>query len=61
MSDYSLAAKASSEKAGNYRAVPMLGEGAPSSLTIDAQGGFARYQPLPTLPPQSFLVLQLQK
>ena len=39
----------------------MLGAGEPSDLTIDAQGGFADYQPLPTLPAQSYWVLQLQK
>jgi len=39
----------------------MLGAGEPSNLTINAQGGFANYQPLPTLPAQSYLVLQLQK
>jgi alpha-amylase len=66
LSDYSLSAKSSPVKAGNYRAAPMLrpvgeGEGAPASITFNAQGGFTRYQPLPTLPPDSYLVLQLQK
>jgi hypothetical protein len=61
VSDYGLSAAAPPVTAGEYRAVPMLGEGAPSTLTVDAQGGFAKYQPLPALPPQSYLVLQLQK
>ncbi|HSD83564.1 MAG TPA: hypothetical protein VLG46_06890, partial [Anaerolineae bacterium] len=59
--DYALAAKSSSLRPGAYRAVPMLGAAEPTSLTIDVQGGFAQYRPLPTLPPQSYLVLQLQK
>jgi alpha-amylase len=61
VNDYGLSAAKSNVKPGNYRAVPMLGAGDPSNLTVDAQGGFAKYQPLPTLPPQSYLVLQLQK
>lgn len=61
VSDYGLSVAASNAKPGNYRVVPMLGAGEPSDLTIDAQGGFANYQPLPTLPAQSYLVLQLQK
>jgi glycosidase len=61
VSDYALSAAASAVTAGEYRAVPMLGEGDPSILVIDAQGGFSNYQPLPALPPQSYLVLQLQK
>jgi glycosidase len=61
VSDYALSAAASSVTAGEYRAVPMLGEGDPSILVIDAQGGFSNYQPLPALPQQSYLALQLQK
>jgi alpha-amylase len=61
VSDYGLAVAASNVKPGDYRAVPMLGEGKSSNLTINTQGGFADYQPLLTLPAQSYLVLQLQK
>lgn len=61
VSDYALAAAASHVKPGDYQAVPMLGAEAAASLTIDAQGGFDKYQPLPTLPAHSYLVLQLQK
>ena len=61
VSDYGLSVKSSSMKAGDYRAVPMLGNAEPSTLTIDAQGGFEKYQPLPMLPPQSYMVLQLQQ
>jgi alpha-amylase len=61
VSDYGLTVASSNVKPGDYRVVPMLGEGEPANLTIDAQGGFANYQPLPTLPPQSYWVLQLQK
>jgi hypothetical protein len=39
----------------------MLRTDEPSTLTVDAQGGFSEYQPLPALPAQSYLVLQLQK
>jgi glycosidase len=61
VSDYGLTVTKSNVKPGDYRAVSMLGAGEPSNLTINAQGGFANYQPLPTLPAQSYLVLQLQK
>jgi len=61
VSDYALAVETSNVKPGSYRAVPMLGEGTPSSLTINAQGGFSNFAPWPTLSPQSYLVLQLQK
>jgi hypothetical protein len=53
--------KASPVQPGEYRAVPMLGDGEPATLAVNAQGGFEKYQPLPTLPAQSYLVLQLQK
>jgi len=61
VSDYGLSVAASNVRPGNYRVVPMLGNGEASNLTINAQGGFDKYQPLPALPPQSYLVLQLQK
>jgi glycosidase len=66
VSDYSLSAEVSPVKSGNYRAALMLrpaseGEGPPSNLTINTQGGFSDYAPLSTLPAQSYLVLQLQK
>ena len=61
VSDYGLSAKASAVKPGEYRAVPMLGDGETSTLGINAQGGFEKYQPLPALPAQAYLVLQLQK
>jgi len=61
VSDYGLSVAKSNVKPGEYRAVPMLGEGNTSNLTFDAQGGFDKYQLLPTLSPQSYLVLQLQK
>ena len=61
VSDYRLSVDSSTVQAGEYRAAPLLSEGTPSNLTINAQGGFANYQPLPTLPAQSYLVLQLQK
>ena len=61
VSDYGLSVKASPVKPGEYRAVPMLGDGETSTLAINAQGGFEKYQPLPALPAQSYLVLQVQK
>ncbi len=66
VADYALSAKASSVKPGEYRVAPMLhlegeDEGALSNLIIDAQGGFSNYVPGPTLSPQSYLVVQLQK
>jgi hypothetical protein len=61
VSDYSLSVAKSNVKPGDYQAIPMLGDGEPSTLIINAQGGFTKYQPLSTLPAQSYLVLQLQK
>jgi len=61
VSDYGLTVAASTMKPGDYRVVSMLGSEATANLTINAQGGFDKYQPLPTLPPQSYLVLQVQK
>jgi glycosidase len=61
VSDYALSVAKSNVPPGEYRAVPMLGDAEPSTLTINAQGGFEKYQPSPTLPAQSYLVLQMQK
>jgi glycosidase len=61
VSDYGLTVTKSNLPSGEYRAVPMLGQADPSTLTVNAQGGFEKFQPLPTLPAQSYLVLQLQK
>jgi alpha-amylase len=61
VSDYGLSVAKSNVQPGEYRAIPMLGNGEPSNLAINAQGGFSNYQPLPTLPAQSYLVVQLQK
>ncbi len=61
VNDYALAVAASNVKPGDYRAMSMLGAEATTNLTINVQGGFSKYQPLPTLPSQSYVVLQLQK
>jgi glycosidase len=61
VSDYGLTVTKSNLPPGAYRAVPMLGQAEPATLTVNAQGGFEKLQPLPTLPAQSYLVLQLQK
>jgi glycosidase len=61
VSDYGLTVAQSNLLPGEYRAVPMLGQADPSALTVNAQGGFEKFQPRPALPPQSYLVLQVQK
>jgi glycosidase len=59
--DTKLFLASSALSAGTYHAVPMLGTGPVADLTVNAQGDFAGYLPLPTLPPYSSLILQLQK
>jgi glycosidase len=61
VSDYGLSVTKSNMKPGEYRAVSMLGSAESATLTVNAQGGFEKFQPLPALPPQSYLVLQVQK
>jgi glycosidase len=60
VSDTKLSLSSSALSAGLYHAAPMLGVGPATDLTVDAQGGFAGYSPLPTLLPYSSLILQLQ-
>jgi alpha-amylase len=45
---------------GVYRVVPVLGEGELPDLKANDKGGFDSYQPLPSLPPNARLILQLQ-
>lgn len=60
LSNYTLALKSSAVRPGDYHAVSLLSSEAAADLTIDAQGGFSDYRPLPSLPPYSGLILQLQ-
>ncbi len=46
--------------AGKYLAAPVLGQGEFVAPIVNAQGGFEGYQPLPTVPPYSSFVIQLQ-
>jgi alpha-amylase len=61
VSDYGLSVAKSNVKPGEYQAVSMLGTETVAGVTVDAQGSFSNYQPLPALAPQNYLVLQLQK
>jgi glycosidase len=45
---------------GAYRLLPVLGEGDFPNLEANASGGFDSYQPVPTLPANARLILQLQ-
>jgi glycosidase len=45
---------------GAYRLLPVLGEGDFPNLEANASGGFDSYQPVPTLPANTRLILQLQ-
>ena len=46
---------------GKYRLVPLLGEGKFTSPVINERGGFKDYLPLPELPANARIILQLQK
>jgi glycosidase len=60
VSGYSLSL-ASSSLTGKYSAVPLLGEGSITAPTLTAQGGFSAYQPLPAIPANGVVIVQLQK
>lgn len=38
----------------------VIGEGSPAGLTVDANGGFANYEPLPEIPAMTAIVIQLR-
>ena len=59
VSDYGLALTESPLR-GGYQPASLLGPGPFAPLPADASGAFANYQPLPTLPPYSTFILQLQ-
>jgi len=44
----------------DYILSPLLDVGTFASLTMQADGGFENYQPLPELPPYGRFILQLQ-
>jgi alpha-amylase len=58
--DYGLSL-ASGPLSGKYRTVPLLGEGKFTSPVINENGGFKDYLPLPELPVNARIILQLQK
>ncbi len=58
VSDYNLSLS-SGPLAGAYQAVTLLGEGDPAGFTANSRGGLDAYQPLPTLPAGSTVILQL--
>lgn len=60
LTDYDLLLS-SGPLSGKYNAVPLLGEGKFSSLVINERGGFKDYMPLPELPANARIILQLQK
>jgi len=45
---------------GAYRAAPLLGAGPFARLTVNGQGGFDAYRPIPTLLANGSLIIQLQ-
>lgn len=60
VSDYSLTLSAGPLAASrDVSAIPLLGAGPFAPLTANAAGGFDAYRPLPELPPQSLILLQL--
>ncbi|HEX6383690.1 MAG TPA: alpha-amylase family glycosyl hydrolase [Anaerolineae bacterium] len=44
---------------GSIQAVLLLGEAEPTTPAVNADGGFSGYQPFPTLPAQSTILIQL--
>jgi alpha-amylase len=46
---------------GKYKALLMLGTGKPASLEANANGGFDPYQPVPEIPANGSLIIQLVK
>jgi glycosidase len=46
---------------GSYTLTPLLGAGDFAPLTVDAQGGFSGYTPLPEIPPYGRLMIQLRQ
>ncbi len=59
LTDYNLSL-ASGALSGSYRAMSLFGEDTYPDLVANAQGGFDAYQPVPTLPVGSPLLIQLQ-
>ncbi len=45
--------------AGEYHLLPIVGQGEFSPLTVNTQGGFTSYQPLPEIPAFAVMVLQI--
>jgi alpha-amylase len=60
LTDYALSLSAG-PLSGKYRLVPLLGEGKFTSPVINERGGFKDYLPLPELPANARIILQLQK
>lgn len=61
VSDVTLTLDKSPLAAGEYRGALLLGDGPITNLTVTDQGGFAKYQPLSSLPGFSGVIVQLQK
>ena len=61
VSDLVLTLDKSALVAGEYRAAPLLGDGPIANLRVSETGGFAKYQPMSTLPGFSGVIAQLQK
>lgn len=59
VSEYNLSLE-SGPLQGRYRVVDLLGAGEFPDLEANAEGGFDQYLPLPELPPNGRLILQLQ-
>ena len=60
VSDYALKLEGS-PLSGNYTVTPLLGYGEYAPLRVNAQGGFENYLPLPQIPANGRLIVQLQK
>ncbi len=60
VSDYSLRLENSS-LSGNYTVSPLLGYGEFASIQVNEQGGFTGYLPMPEIPANGRIILQIKK
>ena len=61
LSDYTLTISKSPLGAGEYTLTALMGTVAPATLSVDANGGFAKETPLPQLAPFGTYILQVKK
>ncbi len=58
--DFTLSAKETPLRSGQYTLDPLFGSGNFTSLQIDSNGGFANFKPLTTIPPYGMYILKVK-